>query len=608
MARRSYGCALLAGGEGKRFGFQNKADLTIDNETFLSRISRRMRETGLPCYLSTAAYQQEVPEGFREVRDTAADRSGNHAGPMGGICSCLTQAEKDGLDGLFFIPCDAPDFCPEMILRLQESIRSEDDAVLWQTPDGKLQPVFGYYSVRCLPVLEKEISAGCYKLRKFLDKVKTHVVYTESRGIPADCFTNINTAADYRSLRSAPPAASAVLSLEEAVRFLREQAGEIRETKILKLREALGFTLAQDIHASIDQPPFPRSPFDGYAVRAEDTRGACAEHPAVLTVIGEVDAGEWFERPVSAGEAVRIMTGAPIPAGTDAVIKQEETDYGETTVRIRREMSVHKNYIFPGEDYKKGTLLLKKGEYLGAVEIGILASTGITEVPVFRKPKALVISTGDEVVLPGEDLSPGKIYDSSLYTLSLQLEAWGCEVPGIFHSPDDPRSCIRLIEEWAGKVDFIVTTGGVSVGKKDIMHEVYALLDIRRIFWKVGIKPGAAMMAGKFRDSLILSLSGNPYAAYVNLHMLVREVLSGLTHNPALTMIRQKAVLTGDYDRESPIRRFVRCYVQDQKVYVEGHTGGNGDIASSRHINALIDLPAGSGKKKAGDEVTVLLL
>lgn len=398
------------------------------------------------------------------------------------------------------------------------------------------------------------------------------------------------------------------IPLEEAVRLLRKETSSIRETKVLPIQDVLGCSLAEDIYAGMDQPPFPRSPFDGYAVRAEDTCGASRKTPVTLTVIGEVDAGGWFKKKVSAGEAVRIMTGAPIPEGANAVIKQEETDLGETSVKIFRSMKADQNYIFPGEDYLKDTLLLAKGEHLGPVEIGILASTGLTEVAVFRKPSVLVISTGDELKMPGESLAPGKIFDSNLYTVTLQLKEWGCEISEMLHSPDNPDACIRLLKERAGKADLIVTTGGVSVGKKDIMHEVYRRMNIRRIFWKVGIKPGAAIMAGKYNSTLILSLSGNPYAAFVDLHMLVREVVSKLTRNRSLEMIRQTAVLINNFQRESPIRRFVRCHIQNQKVCLEGHTGGNGDIAASRHINAFMDLPAGSGAKHIGDEVTVLLL
>ena len=174
--------------------------------------------------------------------------------------------------------------------------------------------------------------------------------------------------------------------------------------------------------------------------------------------------------------------------------------------------------------------------------------------------------------------------------------------------PDEPEKAAEIIREYVDSVDMIVTTGGVSVGKKDIMHDVYALLGAERTFWKIGIKPGAAMMSGNYKGKLILSLSGNPYAAFVDLHLAVRPVVMAMNGNDHFGMARSRATLMSDYDRPSPIRRFVRAFVQDGKAYIEGHLGGNGDIASGRGINALIEIPAGSDALKAGEEVRILFL
>ena len=398
------------------------------------------------------------------------------------------------------------------------------------------------------------------------------------------------------------------LELEKAVELIKAQINSVTETETCPAEAAAGRILAEDIIASIDQPPFPRSPFDGYAIRSSDSRGAGKDSPVTLTVIGEVDAGGWFENCVNEGEAVRIMTGAPIPEGSDAVIKQEETDYGEETVCIYREMRDHQNYIYPGEDYRRGTVLLEKGEYIGPVESGIIASAGLSEVRVLRKVTAAVISTGDELMYPGETLGPGKIYDSNMYTIAAQLRAWGVDVITKLHLADEAEKATEVLGSLADKVDLIITSGGVSVGKKDIMHDVFSLLGVDRIFWKVGMKPGAAVLAGKYRNTLLLALSGNPYASYVDLHMIVRPALSEFTGNNRLEMIRGTAVLADRYDRKSPVRRFIRAFVQDGIAYIEGHTGGNGDITSGRHINAMLDVPAGSDELPAGAKVDVILI
>lgn len=398
------------------------------------------------------------------------------------------------------------------------------------------------------------------------------------------------------------------LGLEEAVARIKEQICRITDTEICPLGEADGRILAEDITAPIDQPPFPRSPYDGYAIRSADSMGAGPDSPVVLDVAGEVDAGGWPEGLLAEGQAVRIMTGAPIPEGADAVIKQEDTDYGEETVRIFREMRGRENYIYPGEDYRRGDLLLEKGDYIGPVEAGIIASTGLAEVRVLRRVSAAVISTGDELMYPGEALGPGKIYDSNMYTIAAQLKAWGVDVKKMLHLPDDAGSAAKEIEALAGKTDMIVTSGGVSVGKKDIMHEVFSMLGAERIFWRVGMKPGAAVLAGRYGKTLMLALSGNPYASYVDLHMIVRPALSEFTGNNRLEMIRGTAVLMDDFDKKSPVRRFIRATAQDGRVYIDGHTGGNGDISSGRNINAMVDVPAGSDKLSAGSEVQVILI
>lgn len=153
-----------------------------------------------------------------------------------------------------------------------------------------------------------------------------------------------------------------------------------------------------------------------------------------------------------------------------------------------------------------------------------------------------------------------------------------------------------------------MTTGGVSVGKKDIMHDVYRMLGADRIFMHLAIKPGMAMMSGSYKGKQILSMSGNPYAAYVDLHMAVRPVLDALCGNDHLEMQRMEAVLANDYGKKSPTRRFVRAFVRDGMAYIKGHTGGNGDVLSGHNTNAMLDIPAGSGKLKAGDKVQVILL
>lgn len=195
-----YGCVLLAGGEGKRMGYRNKAELKFGYGTFKEKIAAELRCTGYPCYISVMSLEQETPEGFFKIQDSVRDSSGRGVGPSGGIYSCLKRAVTDGLRGLFFVPCDAPNFKAEIIFALQRHIRNEDDALFWQTPDGRDQTAFGFYSVSCIPYFEEDIQNGLYKIRRTIDKVSYRVLSSETENLSEWLFTNINNPEDYRNL------------------------------------------------------------------------------------------------------------------------------------------------------------------------------------------------------------------------------------------------------------------------------------------------------------------------------------------------------------------------------------------------------------------------
>ncbi|MGX8680586.1 MAG: molybdopterin molybdotransferase MoeA [bacterium] len=397
------------------------------------------------------------------------------------------------------------------------------------------------------------------------------------------------------------------LELEDAVDLLLDHVSEVTSIEEVNLFDAVGRVLAEDILAPYDQPPFPRSPLDGYALRSADSSGASYTTPVCLRVIGEVDAGGYYHGEVKQGEAVRIMTGAPIPAGADAIIKQEDTDYGEDKVLIDQELKAYSNYCFQGEDYPQGRQLLKKGDAITPLEAGLLASANKTSVLVKSQIRVLLVSTGDELMMPGHSLTEGKIYDSNLFTLGAQLMKWGVQVE-MRQIGDDVAQMCQLLEKTIDDVDLIITTGGVSVGKKDIMHEVFQSLEIKQLFWKVKIKPGMAMLAGLYRDKLMLCLSGNPYAALIDLHFLVRPILGAMLKTNGLEMIKVKAVLRDGYPKHSLNRRYIRAYIHEGSADLEGHLGGNGDIYSNYQINAVIEIKAGTSALNAGDKVDAYLL
>ena len=397
------------------------------------------------------------------------------------------------------------------------------------------------------------------------------------------------------------------LTLEEAQQALCDNI-DCLGTEKLPLAGALGRRLAEEITAPMDQPPFDRSPLDGYALRAADTAGACREHPVSLTVADTLYAGDAPRVPVAPGRAVRVMTGAMLPAGCDCVLKQEDTDMGSPAVEIYASLRPGDNYVYRGEDYRAGTCLLPAGSRVDAAAVGVLSSAGITEVPVNRRPRVGVLSTGHEVVEPGvRPLPVGKIYGANLPLLLSRLRELGVENVTGQLAGDDPQAVAEAMARMLETCDLVITTGGVSVGDKDIFHQALPLLGAERVFWKLKLKPGSPAMFSRFRGKPILSLSGNPFAAFTTFELLARPLLAALSGEPELLPRREKAVLDTPFPKGSGIRRFVRGKYENGHVSLpEGHSSGV--LRSLVGCSCLVDIPAGSGPLAAGQTVDILML
>jgi molybdopterin molybdotransferase len=303
------------------------------------------------------------------------------------------------------------------------------------------------------------------------------------------------------------------------------------------------------------------------------------------------------------------MTGGAMPQGTDAVIRQEDVTVANGLLEVPYPLKHHENYCLAGEDIKQGTLLIRQGELLDAPRIGVLASQGHAKVKVCRRPRLALGGTGDELLQPGEPLAPGKIYNSNLYLLAARLQELGAETKILGIIPDDPQGAadqLRRCLDWA---DLLLTTGGVSVGKKDIMHEVIKLLPAQRLFWGVQMKPGYPLLAYEAEGTLGLALSGNPFAAYTTFELLARPLIDKLSGRTPRPFPRLKATLKDPFPKASPSRRFIRacCDIATGTVSIPSQHS-SGSLFSAVGCNALIDLRAGTGKLAVGDRVEVLLL
>ena len=398
------------------------------------------------------------------------------------------------------------------------------------------------------------------------------------------------------------------IQLEEAVSIMNENIYEINETEEVSLKYADGRVLGEDIYAPINNPPFDRSPLDGYALIAEDSRNADRDNPVKLKVIDEVFAGGYSDKVLNHGEAVRIMTGAKLPKGCDCVIKQENTNEGMDIVEIYEELKEYENYCFEGESVKKDTLLMKKGETLSYIHIGILSGMGYTKVKVKRIIKAALLVTGDEVSIPGNKLKEGKIYDSNMHLFNSRLNELGIEVAVCEIVGDNYKIVGEKIKDSLKNADIVITTGGVSVGKKDILHEALPYIGAEILYWKVNIKPGTPAMFSLYNQKPILSLSGNPFASLATFELLGRPVLAKISGNSKIKTKNITGIMYDDFNKSSKIRRFIRAFYEDGKVKLNNGSHSSGVLSSMIGCNALIDIKAGTEKLSIGDEVDIILI
>lgn len=397
------------------------------------------------------------------------------------------------------------------------------------------------------------------------------------------------------------------ISLEEAVEVMKQLTHPLEECETLPLKDATNRILAHDVLAPLSQPIFSRSAVDGYALRHQDSVGA-DETPIHLQVIDTVYAGGYCDKMVGHKEAVHIMTGAPIPQGVDAVIRLEDTNDHPDHLLIQKELRPLENICLKGEDFKEGTRLLKKGDRLDYVRLALASSVGINCLEVVRKPRIGLCISGDEVTPPGEPLTPGKIYDSNFTLLYQRLKQVGYEPVKTAYVQDDASYCAKTLSDMAKDCDLIITTGGVSVGDKDILHEALDYAGAEKIFWRVLMKPGTPALFSLLQDTPVLSLSGNPFAASATFELLAMPLLGYLAKDRHVVPIPVTGILETSFPKVSDKRRMVRANYHQGRVSIPNGMHSSGAISTLMDCNCLLDIPAHSPACQCQDQVTVWLL
>jgi molybdopterin molybdotransferase len=386
---------------------------------------------------------------------------------------------------------------------------------------------------------------------------------------------------------------------------------QARRAVPVALSGARGLVLADDVFAPLSLPVFHNSAMDGYAVRAQDTSTATAEHPVVLPVAEDIPAGRTDQLVLQPGTAHRIMTGAPVPTGATAIVPVEATDGGVASVQIRQHSEAGKHIRRAGEDVAAGTAVLRAGQVVTPASLGLAAALGLAELTAIPRQRVLVISTGSELVSPGTPLQPGQIYESNAIMLAAAVSEAGADVVATQTVGDDVAELTAVLDRYATQSDLIITSGGVSAGAYEVVKDAFGRDGDQGVqFVKVAMQPGMPQGVGRVAGTPIVTLPGNPVSALVSFEVFIRAALRvamGLPepYRPYRTAVLREAVTSPRGKRQ--FRRAVLATPKD---------GGVGQVTSygppaSHHLrwlasaNGLLDIPENVVEVPAGTELQV---
>ena len=378
----------------------------------------------------------------------------------------------------------------------------------------------------------------------------------------------------------------------------------------VSLLEALGRVIAEDVHANRDIPPLDNSGMDGYAVKSEDIRSASQDRPVQLEVIDDLRAGFISSRTVEKGQAIRIMTGAPIPKGADCVVPVEVTGKGDGAVSIHRAVTPGRNIRKAGADFKKGERVVSEGNVTRPAEVGILASVGRAFVSVYQRPLVAILCTGEELVDVDGDWGEVKIVSSNSYTLAAQVRDCGA-IPIQLGIAKDRKEEIENKLRQGSRADVLMTSAGISVGDYDLVKDVLSDLGMEMVFWQVAMKPGKPLAFGTIGRKPVFGLPGNPVSSMVSFEQFVRPSLLKMMGYRQLFRPTVEAVLKEDVRKERGRRHFIRGSVSfERDQYFVSMSGAQGSeiLRSMIRANGLIVIPEDREIVRAGERVKVQLL
>lgn len=408
-----------------------------------------------------------------------------------------------------------------------------------------------------------------------------------------------------------------MINVDQAKKIILKDIPRLKKSETIDISSCLGRVCAADIKSKDNIPPFDNSAMDGFAIRAKDSEGASRQNPIALEVIEDLPAGRVAIKKVRHLQAIRIMTGAPLPKGADAVIMVEETRRKEQRakskelVEIFKEVKPGENVRRAGEDVKKGELVIKKGTVLKSGHIGMLASLGFSRIRVSRKPRVSILVTGDELVEISQKLKPGKIRNSNAYSLYAQALKAGALPLILGIARDSKKDLEQKIRKGLVGADALIVSGGISVGDYDFVKGVLKGLGARMKFWKVAMRPGKPMAFGVVGTIPVFGLPGNPVSSMVSFEIFVRPAILKMLGQTEGDIAEVDAVIEEDIEKKPGLRYFLRAITRwDCGRYLAKTTGPQGSslLKSMARANSLVILPEDVKKVKKGESVKVRFL
>ncbi|MCK4418320.1 molybdopterin molybdotransferase MoeA [Candidatus Aerophobetes bacterium] len=403
-----------------------------------------------------------------------------------------------------------------------------------------------------------------------------------------------------------------MISLEKALQIVLSEVSKIRllPPEEVGILSSLSRTLAEDVYAHFNIPGFDRAAMDGYALVAQDTSSAALDRPSLLEVIADLPAGYRTDKVVDKGKAIRIMTGAPLPEGADAVIMVEDTETEENKVKVFKKVKIGENISFAGEDVKKEELILPGGKFIRAAEVGMLASLGKKKILVRRKPRIAIVSTGDELVETGKNLGKGKVYDSNSFALFSQVVLSGGEPQRLGIVQDKREDLMAKIREGLS-FDILILSGGVSMGEYDLVKEAMENTGVKMLFWRVAVKPGKPTFFGVRGNTLVFGLPGYPVSSMINFENMVRPAIFSMLGRKDWQRIKVRAILKGTVKKKGKRKNFIRVKLlrEGGKYWaLPAPSQKSGVLKSMVWANGLLILPGEVERIEKGKEVLVELL